>query len=186
MTDDAPTPDLVRLASAYGIATEYWSFFGDRVQVPASTLRAVLAAMGIDASTDAAVSAALVAEEERVWRELLPASFVTRAGVGVLWLHVFDGHDVTVTASSLKATGDASIAAGNNITVQSAENSANFNSTTDGRYREFTNSTVAGSSISSGGNLTLADDRETGTVFRMELIWAAEAGAAGKRVEAVT
>lgn len=37
-----------------------------------------------------------------------------------------------------------------------------------------------------GGNLTLADDRETGTVFRMELIWAAEAGAAGKRVGAVT
>ncbi|EXJ51411.1 4-alpha-glucanotransferase [Microbacterium sp. MRS-1] len=99
MTDDAPTPDLVRLASAYGIATEYWSFFGDRVQVPASTLRAVLAAMGIDASTDAAISAALVAEEERVWRELLPASFVTRAGVGVLWVHVFDGHDVTVTVA---------------------------------------------------------------------------------------
>lgn len=97
MTDDAPTPDLVRLASAYGIATEYWSFFGDRVHVPASTLRAVLAAMGIDASTDAPISAALVAEEERVWRDLLPASVVTRPGVGVLWVHVDDGHDVALT-----------------------------------------------------------------------------------------
>ena len=97
MTDDAPTPDLVRLASAYGIATEYWSFFGDRVHVPASTLRAVLAAMGVDASTDAAISAALVAEEERVWRDLLPASVVTRPGVGVLWVHVDDGHDVALT-----------------------------------------------------------------------------------------
>jgi 4-alpha-glucanotransferase len=57
MTDDAPTPDLVRLAAVHGIATEYWSFFGERVQVPASTLRAVLAAMGVDASTDAAVTA---------------------------------------------------------------------------------------------------------------------------------
>jgi 4-alpha-glucanotransferase len=99
MTDDAPTPDLVRLAAVHGIATEYWSFFGDRVQVPASTLRAVLAAMRVDASSDAAVTASLIAEEERVWRELLPASFVTRAGVGVLWVHVFDGHDVTVTVA---------------------------------------------------------------------------------------
>ncbi|MBF4562574.1 4-alpha-glucanotransferase [Microbacterium sp. VKM Ac-2870] len=97
MTDDAPTPDLVRLAVVYGIATEYWSFFGDRVHVPASTLRAVLAAMQVDASTDAAVSAALVAEEERVWRELLPASVVARAGTGMLHLHVFDGHDVALT-----------------------------------------------------------------------------------------
>jgi 4-alpha-glucanotransferase len=27
------------------------------------------------------------------------ASFVTRAGVGVLWVHVVDGHDVTVTVA---------------------------------------------------------------------------------------
>jgi len=94
---DAPSPDLVRLATVYGIATEYWSFFGDRVRVPASTLRAVLASMHVDASTDAAVSTALVTEEERVWRELLPASLVTRAGYGLLWLHVFHGHDVAVT-----------------------------------------------------------------------------------------
>ena len=40
MTDDSPTPDLARLAEAHGVATEYWSFFGDRVQVPAPTLRA--------------------------------------------------------------------------------------------------------------------------------------------------
>ena len=59
MTDDSPTPDLARLAEAHGIATEYWSFFGDRVQVPAPTLRAVLTAMHVDTSTDAAVAAAL-------------------------------------------------------------------------------------------------------------------------------
>ena len=57
MTDDSPTPDLARLAEAHGIATEYWSFFGDRVQVPAPTLRAVLTAMHVDTSTDAAVAA---------------------------------------------------------------------------------------------------------------------------------
>ena len=48
MTDDLPTPDLVRLAELHGIATEYWSFFGDRVSVPASTLRAILKACGVD------------------------------------------------------------------------------------------------------------------------------------------
>ena len=51
MTADTPTPELTRLAEAYGIATEYWSFFGERVHVPAPTLRAVLAAMGVDDAT---------------------------------------------------------------------------------------------------------------------------------------
>lgn len=98
MTDDLPTPDLVRLAESHGIATEYWSFFGDRVSVPASTLRAVLAAMGIDATTDAAVTAALRDADDRPWRDLLPPSFVSRPGARALPVHVADGYDVVVTA----------------------------------------------------------------------------------------
>ncbi|MGB4779505.1 4-alpha-glucanotransferase, partial [Microbacterium sp.] len=94
MTEDAPTPDLARLADAHGIATAYWSFFGDRVTVPASTLRAVLHAMNVDASTDAAVSAALADAEDRGWRDLLPPSHVTRPGARALTVHVANGHDV--------------------------------------------------------------------------------------------
>jgi 4-alpha-glucanotransferase len=62
----------VRLADAHGIATEYWSFFGERVHVPAPTLRAVLTAMGVAAETDAEVADALAAADERPWLALLP------------------------------------------------------------------------------------------------------------------
>ncbi|GLJ94726.1 4-alpha-glucanotransferase [Microbacterium dextranolyticum] len=109
MTGDTPTPDtpdspeapaspaLVRLAEAHGIATEYWSFFGERVKVPATTLRATLRAMGVDATTDATIAAALVTAEDEPWRALLPASTVARTGTGTLVVHVRDGHDVRLS-----------------------------------------------------------------------------------------
>ncbi|WP_431805142.1 4-alpha-glucanotransferase [Microbacterium sp. bgisy203] len=97
MTDDAPTPDLIALAEAHGVATSYWSFFGDRVTVPASTLRAVLRAMSVEVETDAEISAALAAAEDAPWRELLPPSFVSRIGARNLLVHVADGHDVRVS-----------------------------------------------------------------------------------------
>ncbi|MFT4214055.1 MAG: 4-alpha-glucanotransferase [Microbacterium sp.] len=97
MTDEAPSPELTRLAEAHAIATEYWSFFGERVRVPASTLRAVLAAMHVEATTDAAVEAALVAADEAPWRRLLPPSFVSRPGVRTLPVTVDDAHDVHLT-----------------------------------------------------------------------------------------
>ena len=99
MTDDLPTPDLVRLAESHGIATEYWSFFGDRVQVPAPTLRAVLTAMHVDTSTDAAVAAALAEADIAPWRALLPPSFVSRPGARPLPVHVPDGHDVRLVVA---------------------------------------------------------------------------------------
>ncbi|KZE89760.1 4-alpha-glucanotransferase [Microbacterium sp. TNHR37B] len=95
MSDDQPSATLVALAEAHGVATEYWSFFGDRVAVPAGTLRAVLAAMGVESSDEDATALALAAAEESPWRALLPPSLVTRPGVRSLLLHVADGHDVT-------------------------------------------------------------------------------------------
>lgn len=95
--EDAPSPALVALAEAHGIATEYWSFFGDRVVVPAATLRAILRAMKVDASDDAALAAAHAAVEEGPWRELLPPSHVTRPGVRPILVHVADGHDVALS-----------------------------------------------------------------------------------------
>lgn len=97
MTDDHAA--LLALAEAHGIATEYWSFFGDRVSVPADTLRTVLRAMGVDPATDASVSAALTDADEAPWRRLLPPSHVTRPGARVLPVHVADGHDVTVSVA---------------------------------------------------------------------------------------
>ena len=98
-TSDAPTPDLARLADAHGIQTEYWSFFGDRVSVPASTLRAILRAMGVDAATDADVASALASAETDPWRDLLPPSFVSRPGERALPVMVADGHDVRLTVT---------------------------------------------------------------------------------------
>lgn len=99
MTDEHPTPALTALAEAHGVATAYWSFFGDRVTVPAETLRTVLGAMGVDPQTDAEVEAALAEVDEGPWRDLLPPSLVTRPGVRALLLHVADGHDVTAAVA---------------------------------------------------------------------------------------
>ncbi|MDD7945419.1 4-alpha-glucanotransferase [Microbacterium sp. NE2HP2] len=94
--DDAPTPALVSLARAYGIATEYSSFSGEHVDVPATTLRAVLAAMGVVADDDAAAEQALAESIAEPWRRLVPASTVVRRGGGTIELHVADGNDVEV------------------------------------------------------------------------------------------
>jgi 4-alpha-glucanotransferase len=95
-TEDAPTPELTALAEEYGVATEYWSFFGDRVHVPAATLRAILSAMGVDAQTDRDDAAALADARDRPWRLLVPPSVVVREGSGALQVHVTDGHDVSL------------------------------------------------------------------------------------------
>lgn len=94
--DDAPTPALVSLARAYGIATEYSSFSGEHVDVPATTLRAVLAAMGVVADDDAAAEQALAESIAEPWLRLVPASTVVRWGGGTIELHVADGNDVEV------------------------------------------------------------------------------------------
>ncbi|MFT4260741.1 4-alpha-glucanotransferase [Microbacterium sp.] len=85
---DAPSETLEALAAAYGISTEYWSFFGEHVSVPASTLRALLSAMGADLDDE---HAALRAREEQPWLRLVPPSLVVREGSGELSIHVADG-----------------------------------------------------------------------------------------------
>lgn len=96
-SEDQPGELLVKLASVYGIASQYWSFFGERISVPAATLRAVLAAMGVDAATDRDVEISLAAVSERKWRQLLPHSLVVRQGEGEVRVYVEDGHDVSLT-----------------------------------------------------------------------------------------
>lgn len=98
-TGDAPTTALIALAEAHGVATEYWSFFGDRVHVPAATLTTILAAMGVDVQSDQDAAAALADIQDRPWRRLLPPSVVVRQGSGDIPVHVADGHDVSLTVA---------------------------------------------------------------------------------------
>lgn len=93
--DEQPSPELIALAEHHGIATRYWSFFGNEVVVPAATLRAVLAAMHVDAS-DGALAGSLAEALDAPWRALVPASTVVRPGVGAVVVQVTDGYDVTV------------------------------------------------------------------------------------------
>ncbi|RLL66803.1 4-alpha-glucanotransferase [Streptomyces sp. Z26] len=70
---------LARLASAHGVCTSYEPVAGQRVDVPGDSVVAVLAALGVDASTPDAVRRSL-ARHERESRRLLPPTVVLRAG----------------------------------------------------------------------------------------------------------
>src|SRR4051812_3116351 len=86
--------DLLELAASYDVATEYWDWRGRRVEVPAATIEAVLAAMDVDTSDPAA---ALTARREAPWRRLLPPSVVVMAGeAATFWVHLPDGDPVEV------------------------------------------------------------------------------------------
>ena len=69
------TGELIELARAYGIATEFWDWQGRNTVVPARTVRAVLQALGVDARDPAA---ALDARADESWRRVLPPCVVAR------------------------------------------------------------------------------------------------------------
>lgn len=79
------------------MATEYWDWRHRHVTVPRDTLIAVLAALGVDASTDAAVRAALMQRRAERYRRMFPPTVVCRSGSGDrIGLHV--DHDVEFEA----------------------------------------------------------------------------------------
>jgi 4-alpha-glucanotransferase len=89
--------ELLALAQARGVATDYWDWRGNHVQVPEETITAVLAAMDVDASTPAAAAAALEADVSSRWARMLPPSVVTTQAEGVtFWVHVPHGSPVEV------------------------------------------------------------------------------------------
>lgn len=63
---------LERLANARGIALGYHDIFGKLHEMPATTLRALLEAMGTDASSDERIAQAVETERLRLWRARLP------------------------------------------------------------------------------------------------------------------
>jgi len=89
--------ELRDLATAHGVATEYWDWRGKHVAVPAETIVPVLRALGIDAATPEAAAAALRARGRDQWARMLPPCLVTRQGTTAeLRVHVPHGDPAEV------------------------------------------------------------------------------------------
>ena len=89
---EALHPAVRELATALGVATEFWDWQGRPVHVPASTVAAVLAGLGVDATTPQAAAAALATHRLARWRRVLPACTVVRSGEPArVWVHVPHG-----------------------------------------------------------------------------------------------
>ncbi len=108
MIDDlvTPSPELIELAQAHRVATDFWDWRGEHRPVPVGTIVAALGALDVDASTPEAIQSARAEVDERPWRRLLPATVVMTSGTGVnLMVHVRHGEPVTVWAE-LEEGGD--------------------------------------------------------------------------------
>ena len=77
---DGPVTDLAELAGAYGVDATYWDWRGEQRHVGEDTLRAVLAAFDVDASSPQACRAALDAVRARESARVLPPCVVLRSG----------------------------------------------------------------------------------------------------------
>ncbi len=87
--------DLLELAHAYGVATEFYDWRGRRIEVPAATVEAVLSAMDVDVT---APGLALAAREDERWRRSLPPCVVAVQGQErTFWAHVDDGAPAQVS-----------------------------------------------------------------------------------------
>lgn len=97
VSNDPLPPQLTQLARAYGVATEYWDWQGAHVTVSEDTIRAVLAALGVQAGDADAVRDALRAVEERPWRRMLaPVQVATVGTEATVAVHVPHGREVSL------------------------------------------------------------------------------------------
>ena len=88
---------LLRLAEAYGVVPDYWGFDGSHRLVAPQTLIAVLAALGVDASSPARIDVSLAHVNDDPWRRALPPVMVVRQGASPqVPVHVHDGDAVEV------------------------------------------------------------------------------------------
>jgi 4-alpha-glucanotransferase len=72
------TPQLTELAHAYGVATDFYDWRGQHVDVSHETVVAVLAALAVPAHTPASVEQSLREVREAPWRRTLPPCTVVR------------------------------------------------------------------------------------------------------------
>jgi 4-alpha-glucanotransferase len=70
---------LARLAALHGVEHGYEDVFREWQQTPESAIRAVLAAMGVEAGTDAQVDASIAMHEREARRRVVPPVWVRRA-----------------------------------------------------------------------------------------------------------
>jgi 4-alpha-glucanotransferase len=88
---------LSELAGRFGIATAYQDGSGRRIDVPESTVIAVLAACGVPAATEPERIAALAAHERTHWSRALPPTILARTGGQTsFWVHVTHGQPAEV------------------------------------------------------------------------------------------
>ena len=88
---------LSELAAAYSVATDFHDWQGHYREASPGTIRAVLAALGVDASTPEAAARALDEHREAPWRRVLPPTVVLRQGsAGAVPVHVPDGEPVSL------------------------------------------------------------------------------------------
>ncbi len=73
-------PELAQLAAEYGVAVEYLDQVGIRQHVARASVQAVLAAMGVEASSVAACKRALKKLQSAHWGAVTPPSLVVRQG----------------------------------------------------------------------------------------------------------
>jgi len=96
VTEEVPE-QLLRLAEAYGVVPDYWGFDGSHRLVAARTLVAVLAALGVDASSPERIEVSLAHMRDDPWRRALPSVMVVREGeTPQVPVHVQDGDPVEV------------------------------------------------------------------------------------------
>jgi len=89
--------DLIQLAHAHGVRTEYHGFDGAARPVSAPTLVAVLEALGVPASSPQQVGLSLALVRDEEWRQPLPLTVVVRQGLpAAIPVHVTDGAAVEV------------------------------------------------------------------------------------------
>lgn len=97
MTETSHDPNLDELASTFGVAREFWDWKGRHTTVSDATIREVLAALEVDASTPEASAAALHDVRLRPWRRPLPPCVVLTEGrEGSFDVHVPAGHHADV------------------------------------------------------------------------------------------
>ena len=95
-TDDVPA-ELLELAVAHGVIPEHHMFGGGTERVRASTLVAVLEALGVPAASPQKVSLSLQRVRDEEWRSVLPPTVVVRQGdMAQIPVHVTDGASVHV------------------------------------------------------------------------------------------
>jgi 4-alpha-glucanotransferase len=83
---------VAQLAAEFGVATRFWDWQGREVAVPERTLRAVLAALDVDLSSENAVRTALAERRAARGRRMLPPYVALRSGAGAeVELHVPEG-----------------------------------------------------------------------------------------------